>query len=309
MADFLSGFWSFYIAGITLVGIAGCAWVLWSNMTAKVKGPVQTMGHTWDETLEEYNNPLPSWWVWLFVITIIFALGYLTLYPGLGSNKGTLGWSSTGQYDAEIVKAGQQFDPIFDRYAKLDLKEVAADPQAHQIGERLFLTYCSQCHGSDARGAKGFPNLTDKDWLGEGSAEYIEQTILNGRMAAMPSMAAVLGTADDVANMAQYVLSLSGSGHDAVKAALAKDKFMACAACHGPEAKGNPAIGAPNLTDKTWLYGGSAQTITETITLGRTNQMPSFRVFLGEAKIHLVAAYVWSLSNKPEVPAKTAMAE
>lgn len=306
MADFVSNFWSLYVAVITIVSIVACAWLLVMNLK-KTPGPVETMGHTWDETLEEYNNPLPSWWVWLFVITILFGGTYLTLYPGLGANKGVLGWSSTGtQYKNEIDSANAKFEPIFAKYAAMEIPQVAADKAALAMGERMFLTYCASCHGSDARGAKGFPNLTDKDWLYGGEPAKIEETITGGRQGVMPPHVEILGGAADVDNMANYVLSLSGSKHDEAKAALAKDKFAICAACHNPDGTGNKDIGAPNLTDKTWLYGGSLQTITETITHGRQNQMPSFKDFLGPSKIHLIAAYVWSLSNGAEAQ-KTAM--
>lgn len=306
MADFVSSFWSMYVAVITIASIALCAVLLWANMAKKAPGPAETMGHVWDETLAEYNNPLPSWWIWLFVITIVFGAVYLTLYPGLGANKGVFGWSSTdSQYKGEMDKAGAQYEPIFAKYAAMGVEQVAADPQARQMGERLFLTYCSQCHGSDARGGRGFPNLTDKDWLYGGEPARIEQTILDGRQGVMPPHLAILGTATDVDNMANYVLSLSGSAHDAGKAGLGKDKFAICSACHGADAVGNKDIGAPNLTDKTWLWGGSLTTISETITNGRTNQMPAFKDFLGPAKVHLLAAYVWGLGNQASAAGKS----
>ena len=303
MADFTSNFWSLYVAVLTLVGIAGCAILLWAQSKAKVTvsgdGKVEdkTTGHTWDEGLAELNNPMPRWWMWMFYITIVFGLVYLVLYPGLGSFAGKLGWKSAGQYESELAKADQEFGPIFAKYQQQDLKAVAQDPQARAIGERLFLTYCAQCHGSDARGNKGFPNLTDGDWLYGGDPEVIKATIMAGRNGMMPPMGAAVGSDKDVENMAHHVLSLSGSASDPIKAAFGKEKFAACAACHGPEGKGNPALGAPNLTDKTWLYGGSVDTIKETINKGRTNTMPPFKEFLGEAKVHLLAAYVWSLSN------------
>ncbi|HJV74295.1 MAG TPA: cytochrome-c oxidase, cbb3-type subunit III [Noviherbaspirillum sp.] len=303
MADFTSEFWSFYISVLTLVGIAGCALLLWAQSKAKVtvsgdgKAEDKTTGHTWDEGLAELNNPMPRWWMWMFYITIVFGLVYLTLYPGLGSFAGKLGWKSTGQYQAELEKADQEFGPIFAKFQQQDIKTVAQDPQARAIGERLFLTYCSQCHGSDARGNKGFPNLTDNDWLYGGDPEVIKATIMSGRNGMMPTMAAAVGSDKDVENVAHHVLSLSNSASDPIKAAFGKEKFGACAACHGPEGKGNQAIGAPNLTDKTWLYGGSVDTIKETITKGRTNTMPPFSEFLGEAKVHVLAAYVWGLSN------------
>ncbi len=299
MADFTHHFWGWYIAGITIIAILACFWLLWANMTRKTGGAAETMGHKWDDTLEEYNNPLPAWWVWLFIITLVFGIVYLVMYPGLGKNAGSLGWDQIGQYNAEVQKANDQFDPIYKKYLAMDIKEVAADPAARAMGQRLFLNNCAQCHGSDARGSKGFPNLTDSDWLWGGAPEQIKLSIIAGRQGMMPPMAAALGTPDDVHNMAQYVLSLSGAAHEQAKAVQAKDKFMVCAACHGADAKGNPALGAPNLTDKIWLYGGSAKTIAETINLGRQNQMPAFGDFLGEAKAHVLAAYVWSLSNQP----------
>ncbi|TFV96574.1 cytochrome-c oxidase, cbb3-type subunit III [Oxalobacteraceae bacterium OM1] len=302
MADFTSDFWSLYISVLTILGIAGCALLLWAQSKVKIEVPAdgsvtETTGHSWDEGLEELNNPMPRWWMWMFYLTIVFGIGYLALYPGLGAFAGKLGWKSTGEYQAELSKADAQYGPIFDKYLKQDLKAVAADPQARAIGERLFLTYCAQCHGSDARGNKGFPNLTDHDWLYGGDPETIKTTIMGGRNGVMPSMAAAVGSDKDVENVAQYVLSLSGSTHDPIKAVFGKEKFAACAACHGPGGQGNPMIGAPNLSDKIWLYGGSADTIMETIRKGRNNTMPSFKDFLGEAKVHVVAAYVWSLSN------------
>ncbi|HVL76273.1 MAG TPA: cbb3-type cytochrome c oxidase N-terminal domain-containing protein, partial [Noviherbaspirillum sp.] len=205
MADFTSGFWSIYIAVLTLLGIAGCAVLLWVQAKAKIVIPegeqAEPMGHSWDEGLHELNNPMPRWWMWLFIITIVFSLVYLVLYPGLGAYAGKLGWQSAGQYEAEQRKADADFGPIFAAYQQADLKQVAADPQARAIGERLFMTYCAQCHASDARGSKGFPNLTDDDWLYGGEHETIKQTIANGRTGVMPPMAAAVGSAEDVRNL------------------------------------------------------------------------------------------------------------
>jgi cytochrome c oxidase cbb3-type subunit 3 len=309
MSDFTNGFWSIYITVLTLLGIAGCALLLWAQSKAKVSvaadgKPAETTGHSWDEGLCEYNQPMPRWWMWLFYLTIVFSIGYLILYPGLGTYAGKLGWHSTGEYQAELKKAEQEYGPLFAKYQQQDVPTVAADPQARAIGERLFLTYCAQCHGSDARGNKGFPNLTDRDWLYGGSPEQIEATILNGRHGMMPPMAAALGSDKDVENVAHYVLSLSSSAHDPIKAAFGKPKFAACAACHGADGHGNQALGAPNLSDKVWLYGGSAETIMETIRKGRDNSMPAFKDFLGESKVHVLAAYVWSLSNGTEAAQK-----
>lgn len=304
MSDFTDGFWNLYIALLTLLSIAGCGLLLWSQAKYKAGAAGSTTGHVWDEDLTELNTPMPRWWMWLFWITIVFALAYLALYPGLGSYAGRLGWQSSGAYRSELAQADADYGPLFAKYAKLDLKAVAADPQAQAIGERLFLTYCAQCHGSDARGNKGFPNLTDKDWLYGGTPEVIKATILHGRNGVMPPMGAALGTDKDVENVAQYVKSLSGLTADPIRTAFGKVKFGACAACHGADAHGNQALGAPNLTDKVWLHGGSEAAIMETIRKGRNNTMPAFDDFLGEPKVHVLAAYVWSLSNPPTTVAR-----
>ena len=296
MSDFVSEFWNMYVIVIVLGSILACAVLLIVQGKATFT-PGKTMGHVWDETLEEYNNPMPKWWSWLFVITVVFALVYLTLYPGLGNNKGLLGWTSAGQHKAEVEKMDATVKPLFDKYLAMDVKAVAGDKQAMEMGKRLFMTYCIQCHGADARGAKGFPNLTDNDWLYGGEPEQIQETISNGRQGMMPSHAH-LG-ADTIKDLANFVRSLSGLPNDAVRAAKGKEAFTSagCIGCHGPEAKGNQAVGAPNLTDKVWLYGSSEATITETITNGRQNKMPAWKDFLGDAKVHLLAAYVYSLSN------------
>jgi len=300
MADFFSSGWSIYIMVVTAVSIAACLWLTMTLSTKRAPGEdVGTTGHSWDDTLEELNNPLPRWWIWLFYLTIAFAVVYLVLYPGFGANKGSFGWSQTGQYEQEVQKVDAALKPVFAKFLQQDLQQVSADPQAKAMGERMYLTYCVQCHGSDARGSKGFPNLTDTDWLHGGDPAAIEKTILEGRNGMMPPMAAAVGSAADVENVANYVLSLSGSAHDAVKASLGKPKFGTCAACHGPDGKGNPALGAPNLTDKIWLYGGSVASIMETINKGRANQMPAFKELLGEGKVRVLAAYVWGLSNTP----------
>ena len=256
------------------------------------------MGHVWDETLEEYNNPMPKWWTWLFVITVVFAFAYLALYPGLGKFPGMLGWTSKGQHEGEVAKVDAVIKPKFEKYLKMDLKAVAADKEAMEMGKRLYMTYCMQCHGADARGAKGFPNLTDADWLYGGEPEKIEESIAGGRMGMMPPHAQ-LG-AETIKDVANYVRSLSGLPNNAAGAAKGKETFNSagCSGCHGPEATGMQAVGAPNLTDKVWLYGSSEQTIIETITNGRQNKMPAWKEFLGEGKVHVLAAYVLSLGGK-----------
>ncbi len=300
MADFVSGFWNGYVMVLLGLSLAFCLFILVSNMGkgAKKGEEVELHGHVWDETLAEYNNPLPQWWMYLFWITVIFAIVYLVAYPGFGNFKGMLGWSSQGQYDGEIVKADEKYAPIFKKFADMDLKAVAADPEAKAMGQRLFLTYCAQCHGSDARGAKGFPNLTDNDWLYGGEPDTIKTTILGGRQGIMPPFGPALG-ADGVEDVANYVRSLSGLANDSLRAQRGQELFAQnCAACHGPDAKGMAAIGAPNLTDETWLYGSSKTTIMETVTNGRSNKMPTFEAFLGNDKVHLLAAYVYGLSNE-----------
>lgn len=298
MADFTSDFWNLYIAGITLVSIVGCGVFLFAQTKRRTKSEqVGTTGHVWDEDLAEYNNPLPRWWMWLFYLTIVFSLGYLAFYPGLGSFGGAFGWSSQKQFDEEMAKANQQFGPLYDKYLKMDLATVAADTQAQQMGQRLFLNHCAQCHGSDGGGTRGFPSLRDSDWLWGGTPELIKTTIADGRMGVMPPMGAAVGSAEDVKDVANFVLSLSGRTHDQLRAQRGKEKFAACAACHGAEGKGNQALGAPDLTDKVWLYGGSEVAIIESIMKGRNGIMPAHKDLLGDAKVHLLSAYVLYLSK------------
>jgi len=310
MSDFVSGFWSIYITVLSLAGILGCALLLWSQSAAK-HAQGQTTGHVWDEDLREFNNPLPNWWRWLFYLTIAFALVYLALYPGLGSFAGWSRmsdhgpWTSTGQYTDEMNAAELQYAPLYRKFQSQDIRAVAADPEAREMGQRLFLPYCIQCHGSDARGGKGFPNLTDDDWLFGGAPEQIKESILKGRDAMMPAkgLKPDLNT-DQIRHLAHYVRSLSGLTSDSIDAARGKDVYgAACGACHGPEGKGTVGL-APNIADTIWLYGSSATDIIETITKGRANHMPAFGDFLGEAKVHLLTAYVYGLSSPaPSLPA------
>jgi cytochrome c oxidase cbb3-type subunit 3 len=300
MSDFTSNFWSLYVAGIALVGIVACLLLLYFSGKAKAMTTNDnTTGHVWDGDLREMNNPLPRWWVGLFLITIVFSLAYLALYPGLGNSAGQLAWTSVGQYEAEVAKANKELEPMYAKFAAMPPEEVAKDPQAMAIGDRLFMNNCAQCHGSDARGSKGFPNLTDNDWLHGGSHAKIQETLLNGRIGNMPPMAAAIGTPEDVRNLAQYVLSLSNSPHDSLKASLGKSKFGACAACHGGDGKGNQALGAPNLTDDIWLHGWGENAIVSMVTNGKVNQMPAQAGKLTEAQLHVLASYVWGLSNNP----------
>lgn len=298
MADFVSGFWNMYVMGLVALSLLFCLFVLMSN-NKRETGPVELHGHVWDEDLAEYNNPLPRWWLYLFWATLIFAVVYLVMYPGFGNTKGALGWSSVGEYEAEMRAAEERYAPIFAKYKEMDVAAVAADPDARAMGKRLFVTYCAQCHGSDAHGAKGFPNLSDKAWNWGGEAETIKATITGGRMGMMPPMGPALG-AEGTKDVVNYVRSLSGLAHDSLRAQRGAELFAQnCAACHGPEGKGTQAMGAPNLTDEDWLYGSSEAIVTETVANGRTNRMPGFGDFLGEAKVHLLTAYVYGLSNVP----------
>lgn len=304
MSDFTANFWSVYVAGLTLVGIVACLLLLWITARKKVAATADnTTGHVWDGDLTEMNNPMPRWWMWLFVGTIVFSLLYLAAYPGLGTYQGELGWSSRQAYEGEVAQADRELAPLYAQFTARKPEEVAGDPQAMAIGERLFMNNCAQCHGSDARGSKGFPNLADTDWLHGGSAAKIVESITSGRQGTMPPMAAAVGSADDVKNVANYVLSLSGAPHDSLRAQLGKSKFTACAACHGIDGKGNQALGAPNLADDTWLHGYGEQAIIAMVNNGKTNVMPAQHGKLTDAQIHVLAAYVWGLSNKP-LPAK-----
>jgi cytochrome c oxidase cbb3-type subunit 3 len=232
----------------------------------------------------------------MFYITLVFGLGYLALYPGLGTFAGVLGWSSKGQYEGEVKVADERYNPLYEQYLKEDLVVLAQNKEALKTGERLFVNYCTVCHGSDARGAAGFPNLRDHDWLWGGDPTAIKTSIMQGRSGMMPPWGPALGP-DGVKNVADYVLSLSGREADATAVAAGKEKFQQlCVACHGPEGKGNPMLGAPNLTDDTWLYGGSKPAVMQSIEKGRNGRMPAHAEFLGEAKAHLLAAYVYSLS-------------
>jgi len=304
MADFVSGFWKWFILVSVVLSFVGIfALIIWMSRGTKRGEKVASMGHVWDETLEELNNPLPMWWLYLFYITLVFGIAYLLLYPGSGVFAGALKWSEVGQYETEMKVANAKYGPLFEKYRTEDLKLVATDPEAQKMGKRLFMTYCTNCHGSDARGGAGFPNLADNDWLYGGQPENIQATIMNGRNGVMPAWGAVLGN-EGVIDVANYVMSLSGRTVNADAAAAGKVKFQqVCAACHGPDGKGNQAIGAPNLTDNIWLYGGSQAAIIKTITNGRNGHMPAHGDFLGEAKVHLLAAYVYSLSNQPETKA------
>ena len=299
MSDFTSEFWHLYVGGLTLVSIIACLVLLWISGTTKAATlGDNTTGHVWDGDLKEMNNPLPKWWVYLFILTVVFALVYGVLYPTFGKFQGVLGWTSQGQHAAEVAKVEKAIAPIYAKFQDMKPEALAGDAAAMAIGERLFMNNCAQCHGSDARGAKGFPNLTDGDWLHGGAPDVIKTTLTNGRIGVMPPMAAAVGTPDEVRDVAIYVLSLSGSPHDAVRASQGKAKFAACAACHGQDGKGTQALGAPNLTDGIWLHGWGEDAIVRAVNNGFTNQMPAQAGKLNESQINVLASYVWGMSNK-----------
>ena len=295
---FTSDFWSWWVIVLTVGNILACWWlIVWASKRRAGEAAVgDVTGHTWDEDLAEYNNPLPRWWLWLFHITLVFGLVYLAAYPGLGKFRGFLGWTEESQYEAEMAAAEAKYGPIFAAFAARDLEDLARDPDALKVGQRLFLNYCATCHGSDARGTHGFPDLTDNDWLYGGDPETIKKSILDGRQGAMPAWEQVLGE-QGLDEVTEYVLSLAGRDHDAKLAEAGKTRFETlCAGCHQADGSGNQALGAPRLNDNIWLYGGSRGTIQESIAKGRNGRMPAHRDFLGEDKVHLLAAYVYSLS-------------
>ncbi|OFW45231.1 MAG: cytochrome-c oxidase, cbb3-type subunit III [Acidobacteria bacterium RIFCSPLOWO2_12_FULL_67_14b] len=304
MSQFTSGFWDFYIAAISLVSIIACG-IFLKAQNVRGTNEADTSGHTWDEDLTEYNNPLPRWWAWLFYVTILFALGYLALFPGLGSYAGMLGWTSLNQLEAENQAANARFGPLYEKFAAQDVTVVAKNPEALAIGQKLFLNNCAQCHASDGGGSRGFPSLTDRDWLWGGTPEAIKASITEGRTGVMPPMGAAVGGDEGVKDVAHFVLSLSGRTHDTLRTFRGKAAFQqACIACHGADGKGNQQLGAPDLTDGVWLHGSSEAAIIEQIQKGRSSQMPAHKEILSPAKIHLLTAYVHSLSRGGAPPGK-----
>jgi cytochrome c oxidase cbb3-type subunit III len=299
MSDFVSGFWGIAIALATVLGIAACFLLLMFSSRVKKMADDNSTGHVWDGDLKELNNPLPRWWVGLFIITLVFSIAYLYYYPGLGVHDGSLKWSQSGAYKAEMVAAEQRLAPLYDGFLKQTPEQLQQDPKAMAIAERLFLNNCAQCHGSDARGAQGFPNLADADWLWGGSPEAVRVTIADGRKGLMPPMGAAVGTDQDITDLAKFVQSLAGKPGDELAIARGKGKWMSagCVGCHGADGKGNTALGAPNLTDNTWIYGGSLDSIFYTIKNGRQNAMPAWASRLSKPQIEVLTAYVIKLSG------------
>ncbi|MBV1951546.1 MAG: cytochrome-c oxidase, cbb3-type subunit III [Cycloclasticus sp.] len=296
----MSSFWSTVVNIVIFLNIIGgyllIRWVAKPNKGESKAG--ETTGHIWDDNLAELNNPMPMWWLYLFYISIIFALVYVVLYPGFSQYEGLLKWTSVGQYEEEVAKSEEKYGPLFSQFSDTPIEELSKNEDANKVGQRLFVTYCAQCHGSDAGGTRGYPNLTDNEWIWGGEASDIEHTILNGRDAAMPAWGSVLKP-NQVEYVADYLFSLSGRPHKATDANRGKKLYDSyCVTCHMSDATGNKALGAPNLVDDVWLYGASRNKITESISKGRLGKMPPHKNFLGEDKVHVLAAYVYSLSNK-----------
>ncbi|MDR2014278.1 MAG: cytochrome-c oxidase, cbb3-type subunit III [Azoarcus sp.] len=315
MADFISSFWDLYVAGLTTFGLLLCIVLMVANMTKQKPGASpQMQGHVWDETLREYNNPLPRWWLILFVGTVVFSIVYLVIYPGFGNRLSTTPENDAGlrkEYADEVKKANEEVGKKFAAYKGTPLLALAGNKEAMETGQRLFLTYCAQCHASSGKGSKGYPNLTDNDWLYGGDPDTIKTSITEGRAGVMTPFAGTL-SAEQIEDAANYVLTLSGLDADNASAARGKDVFAAnCTVCHGADGKGAlsmgaafGALGAPDLTDGVWLYGNSLEAIKDGITKGRNsgpgsfeNRMPAWKEFLGEDKIHILAAYVYSLNK------------
>jgi cytochrome c oxidase cbb3-type subunit 3 len=296
----MPAFWHWFVAGGTILFVLWCAWLIaWSaKQGPKNVADDQVVGHKWDGDLQEWNNPAPKWWLYLYFITIAWAIGYLIAFPGLGAWNGTLGWSQQSQYESEMQAAASRYEPIYEEFAAMDFEELAKHPDANKLGKSLYASYCTTCHGSDARGASGYPNLTDDDWLWGDSEAAITATLKNGRNAVMPALAPALGGEQGVENMISYVQSLSGLVEADADALSAKPMFVAlCSACHTADGTGNPMLGAPNLTDDIWLYGSSDEAIRTTLTQGRNGIMPAHGDLLGENRTKILAAYVYSLSK------------
>ncbi len=290
----MSSFWSAWVIILTAITFVLTAWLLLANRKTLNAG--KTTGHSHDG-IEEYDNPLPQWWLILFWGTIVFGIGYLIAFPGMGNFPGVLGWTSVGQYEEEMAAAEARYAPLYAQYSDTPVEQLYQNDEAMKMAQRIFGNNCSQCHGSDARGAFGFPNLVDDDWNWGGTPDAIRTTIVNGRNGIMTPWGPILSN-DQVDQVVAYVQQISGQGHNAQLAQAGQAVFMSyCAACHGPDATGIDALGSVNLTDDIWLYGPEEQWIRQAVILGRNNQMPAWGQFLSDDKIHLLTAYVYGLSK------------
>lgn len=305
MSDFFSSGWSYYIATVALLGVVFCVWLLYTQRAwLKKDVDVVDTGHVWDGNITELNTSVPRWWTIMYLGLCAIGLGYWVLYPGLGGYTGTLGYSSAAQVKADQEALQRRIQPVYDQYRAMSISQIAADESGRQIGQRLFLNNCAQCHGSDARGSGSFPNLADNNWLHGGEAEQIEHSIREGRHGVMPPWGAVIKPAE-AADIAQYVRSLSGLTADQLQVVRGKRGFDTyCIACHGVEGKGNVALGAPDLTANVWMYGSSEASIVNTILNGRDNQMPAQKGVLSEDQIRMLTAWVWGLSHSSDSTAE-----
>ncbi len=298
----MSTFWSIWVIVLVVINIGGALWLLFATRKVEVRkdqpeGQPPTTGHIYDG-IEEYDNPLPAWWFKMFVLTVVFAVIYLILYPGLGNFPGLLNWSSAQEWEEDVEAARERYAPLFARYNDTPVEELAFHPEAMKMGGRLFANNCAQCHGSDGRGSYGFPNLADDDWLWGGDPDAIKTSIAQGRTAAMPGWSGSIGE-EGIQNVTQYVLELAGREHDEARAEQGAETYATyCAACHGSQGKGNTAMGAPDLTNNVWLYGGSPESIRHTLRNGRSGEMPAQKELLSEDKIHILTAYVYGLSER-----------
>lgn len=293
----MTSFWSYWIIILTTITIVGITWILLANRKGTARGAgEETTGHNYDG-IEELDNPLPAWWFYMFLGTIVFSIGYLIVYPGMGNYKGLLGWTEVGEYEARVEEADAKFRHMRDKYLALPVEEISSDPVAVKMGQRMFANNCAQCHGADAKGRYGFPNLTDNDWLYGSSGDDIKTTVTAGRRGAMPAWGEIIKD-KGVRETTAYIMSLSGREGDAADIAAGETVYKTyCAACHQADGTGNKALGAPNLANGIWLYGGSAEQISQTIRSGRNGVMPAHENTLGEDKIHILSAYVYSLSQ------------
>lgn len=295
----MSSGWSIWIIVIVVLHIIGYSYLLFSTSKMRSKDHKQgeTTGHSWDG-IEEYNNPLPRWWLYMFVLTIVFAIVYLVLYPGMGNYQGTLNWTQENEWAKENDAVKMNREELFSTFIEKPIPEMIKDSKAMEIGERLFANHCSSCHGSDAQGAVGFPNLTDNDWLYGGEPDNLVQTISAGRNGVMPAWGAALGD-EGVKQVAAYVREFSEKGQDAGLVAEGQKKFaMFCTACHGADAKGNHLMGAPNLTDSIWLHSYDSALIETILMQGISGKMPAHNELLDDGSIKVLAAYVYSLSHE-----------
>jgi cytochrome c oxidase cbb3-type subunit III len=306
----MSSGWSWYIDALVALNILGCTALLWwTSRGGKGSADEAGTGHVWDGDLREYDKPLPRWWINLFYLTILFGIGYLVWFPGMGTFKGVGHWTSVRMHDADRAASDERLAATFRPYDGKPIDVLAQDPQAVKLGRALFGHHCATCHGSSAQGAIGYPNLTDQIWQWGGSPDDILHSVLNGRIAQMPPWETTLmgmGGAYAPDDVVTYTLSLTdpslvATGAEAV--ARGKKLFTAvCAACHGPEAKGNPQLGAPDLTDSYWMYGRSRAAVRDALHLGHNSMMPAHQPIIGETRSRLAAAYVWSLSHPATAP-------